>query len=157
MSALASLVRRAKAYGGAFIPSAADPSTLSGAVQIYAKTVSGTVQFFAMNGAGTVYQLTPTQPGPYNVTGVQTSAYNAVIWDFVLCDPSGGGFTVTLPTAVGVNGKSIRVKNKTSSVNTITLATTSSQTIDGSSNLPIIERGFALLEFVSDNSNWWVA
>lgn len=41
------------------ISSSGDPSMVTTAVQIYAKSVSGTLQLFAEDSAGNVYQLTP--------------------------------------------------------------------------------------------------
>ena len=39
---------------------AADPSTVTDEVQVYAKDDSGTAQLYARDGGGTVHQLTPT-------------------------------------------------------------------------------------------------
>jgi hypothetical protein len=91
--------------------------------------------------------------GSWNVTAVKTSAYTAVIGDLVLVDPTGGAFTVTLPTAVGVVGQSIRVFNNTASTTAVTVATTSSQTINGSSTASMTT-AHAGKEFTSDGANW---
>jgi len=91
--------------------------------------------------------------GDWNVTAVKTSAYNAIIGDLVLVDPTGGAFTVTLPTAVGVVGRSIRIFNNTASTTAVTVATTSSQTINGSSSATM-NTAHAGKEFTSDGANW---
>jgi hypothetical protein len=96
--------------------------------------------------------------GNYEVASVyslvsKTANYTAVIGEVVLCDPSGGGFTITLPTAADVSGKTIVVKNTTTSTNTITVDTTSSQTMDGETSLTINE-AYKSLTFISDGSNW---
>jgi hypothetical protein len=90
------------------------------------------------------------------VAGVKTGAYNANISELVPCDPSGGAFTVTLPTAVGNAGKSVTIKNTTNSTNNINVGTTSSQTIDGVA-APIGYSGAKRAwTFTSDGSNWYV-
>jgi hypothetical protein len=63
-----------------------------------------------------------------------------------------GTTTLTLPTAVG-NANKYAVKNSGS--NTVTIATTSSQTIDGSSTatLPVANTS---LDLISDGANWKV-
>jgi hypothetical protein len=64
---------------------------------------------------------------PYSA---KTTTYTIGNEDYFI-DCTSGTFTVTLPTAVGVSGNIYIVKN--SGAGTITVATTSSQTIDGSS------------------------
>jgi hypothetical protein len=91
--------------------------------------------------------------GRWVVTTVKTGAYNAAAGELVRCDPSGGIFTVTLPTAVGISGRMISVKNVTSSVTAITIATTGGQTIDGAATVTI-NTGFDSLFFASDGANW---
>jgi hypothetical protein len=61
-----------------------------------------------------------------------------------------GTTTITLPTAVG-NTNLYTIKN--TGVNTVTIATTSAQTIDGSSSasLPVANTS---LDLISDGSNW---
>lgn len=59
--------------------------------------------------------------------------------------------TITLPSAVGISGKMYVVKSKTAS--TITLATTSSQTIDGAAPGTITVL-YDKVAVVSDGSNW---
>lgn len=65
-------------------------------------------------------------------------------------DCTSGTFTVTLPTAVGVAGIEYTVKN--SGAGTITLATTSSQTIDGVTTKTIAAA--AVLTVRSTGANW---
>jgi hypothetical protein len=91
--------------------------------------------------------------GNWNVTAVKTSAYTAVIGDLVLVDPTGGAFTVTLPTAVGVSGRSIRIFNNTASTTAVTVATTSSQTINGGATATM-NTAHAGKDFTSDGANW---
>jgi len=95
---------------------------------------------------------TPTDPA-LNITA-QTSTYSAAIGDYVLA--SGSAFTVTLPTAVGVSGKAIRIKKTDSSLsNIITIATTSAQTIDGFSTRKLATQNESITLY-SDGANWQI-
>ena len=69
-----------------------------------------------------------------------------------LIDVTGNTITVTLPTAVGIDGKNYVIKNSGSGV--ITVETTSSQTIDGVSIKTL--NGNSSIEVVSNGSNWIV-
>lgn len=60
----------------------------------------------------------------------KNSAYLAVANDYVLCDTSGGGFTVTLPVSAVNKGLSINVKKISSDHNTLTIANSGADTID---------------------------
>ena len=70
--------------------------------------------------------------------------------DFLVKCTGSSDFTVTLPTAASISGRIYVVKNSGSA--TITLATTSSQTIDGSTTLSI-GPGVSYT-VMSDGSNW---
>jgi hypothetical protein len=85
--------------------------------------------------------------GKWNVTA-KTTTYTAVIGDLVKC--TSGTFTTTLQTAVGVDGQEICVKNAGTGI--ITVATTSAQTIDGSSTDTVYS--LDAKTYVSDGSNW---
>lgn len=61
-----------------------------------------------------------------------------------------GTTTITLPTAVG-NTNTYTIKNIGNAV--VTINTTSSQTIDGSTTIPIAVK-YTAIDLVSDNSNW---
>lgn len=98
--------------------------------------------------------LSVTAPeGAWSVTAVKTTNYTAVAGELVRCDPSGGTLQITLPTAVGISGRRILVKNTTSSTTAITFATTSGQTVDGGAAASIV-LGFDTRLFVSDGANW---
>lgn len=62
--------------------------------------------------------------------------------------------TATLPTAIGVAGQSVTVKKTDAGVFTITMAATSSQTINGAAASAVILTGQTSLTFISDNANW---
>lgn len=83
----------------------------------------------------------------------KTANYTAAAGDdLILC--STNSFTVTLPTAVGVTGKIYRVKKTDADVTKIiTIATTSSQTIDGVTT-KTLNTQYEEYMVVSDGSNW---
>jgi hypothetical protein len=79
----------------------------------------------------------------------ETSTYGIAATDYFI-DCTANSFTVTLPTAVSIAGRVYVIKNSGSG--TITIATTSSQTIDGSS--PGTLSTLAQLRVISDGANW---
>ena len=82
---------------------------------------------------------------PYYST---TTAYTVTSDDyFVDCS---GTFNVTLPTAVGIEGRIYNIKNSGTGV--ITVATTSSQTIDGVTTQAIYQ--WENLQVQSTGANW---
>ena len=88
----------------------------------------------------------------YSVTDPQTSTYTTVWGEVVVCDPTGGGFTVNLPTAAGNDGRQIIVKNNSAGTNAITIEPDGSETIDGASNTTITTaRG--TVRITSDGTN----
>lgn len=88
----------------------------------------------------------------------KTANYTATISDSTIrCDASGGAFTITLPSAVTVGaGKRYMIKRTDflASSNLLTIATTSSQTIDGATNEYL--RSGTHLKVESDGANWIV-
>lgn len=103
-----------------------------------------------LNATITAAKMAAGNTGVWNPTA-KTANYTAVAGDLVNC--TANSFNVTLPTAVGVSGQPIRVVN--SGTGTITILTTSSQTINGASS----GEGFTVypgdsFEYVSDNANW---
>lgn len=86
----------------------------------------------------------------------KSSGYTLLTTDeTVLCTTTGAGFTITLPTAVGCTGKKYNIKKVSSDSNTLTIATTSSQTIDGGSTATITVQ-YVSIQVVSDGANWEV-
>lgn len=70
------------------------------------------------------------------VTRTQTAAYTAKYGEHVRCDPSGAGFTVTLPASAS-EGQEIVIKNVTSSANVITISAYGQDLIDGATTANI--------------------
>jgi len=81
-----------------------------------------------------------------------TSSYTVGVNDY-LVDVTGNTITVTLPTAVGINGKNYIIKNSGDGV--VTVATTSGQTIDGLNSKSL--KNNDSIEVISDSSNWIIA
>lgn len=75
--------------------------------------------------------------------------------DLILCDATSAAFTVTLPTASGIQGHVVRIKKTDSTFNLVTLATTSSQTIDGVTTRKIATQNEQLV-VCSDGTNWQI-
>jgi hypothetical protein len=74
--------------------------------------------------------------------------------EVVLGNASGGSILLTLPTAVG-NTNLYRIKKTDSSANTVTVGTTASQTIDGSTTAVIRVQNVSV-SVVSDGANWFI-
>lgn len=82
----------------------------------------------------------------------KTTTY-AILTSDDIVDCTSGTFTVTLPTAVTVTGKTYNIKNSGTGV--ITIATTSAQTIDGGATATLKVQ-YVSVTVVSDGSNWKV-
>ena len=67
-----------------------------------------------------------------------------------LVENTSGANTITLPTAVGLTGYFFVIKQTANA--TLTIATTSAQTIDGSSTKTLTQ--YQSLTVVSDGANW---
>ena len=87
-----------------------------------------------------------TKTANYTLTGTDCA---------VNCDTTSSAFTITLPTAVGVSGKTYVIKRITAGTNRLTVATTSSQTIDGITTA-IIDEQWASITVYSDGANWFI-
>lgn len=84
----------------------------------------------------------------WDVTGLKTGAYQAVEFELIRCDPSGAGFTVTLPkSALDARGHGVMVKNVSGSANVITIAAAGGgDTVEGAASINIAAaRGFRWL------------
>jgi hypothetical protein len=60
--------------------------------------------------------------------------------------------TITLPTAVGISGRFYYIKSL--GAGTMTIGTSASQTIDGSSTVSPNPNQYATIEVLSNGSNW---
>jgi phage gp45-like len=111
-------------------------ASLSGTVATVTVAGGGGGSSYVVNSVTTTYTATAT-------TGTQ----------IVLCDTTGGAFTVTLPTAVS-NTATIVVKKIAGSPN-LTVDGNASETIDGGLTATIV-RVYESITLISNNSNWWI-
>ena len=96
----------------------------------YPITTSGAVSF-----TGNVTQATTTITGSLRTTYTALSANTTLgTHHKVAVNATAGNIAITLPTAVSVNGREFVIAKVDATANTVTIATTSSQTIDGASN-----------------------
>lgn len=86
----------------------------------------------------------------------KTTTYTILASDgVILCNSSGGAFTVTLPTAVGITGKKYYVKKTDTSANAVTLDANGSETIDAVVSTYLrTQNDFIMV--ISDGTNWQV-
>lgn len=86
----------------------------------------------------------------------KTTTYTIVSTDYTVTgDATSGAFTITLPTAASVAGKIYVIKKTDSSGNAVTVGTTSSQTIDGSTTYSLATQN-KYVTVQSNGSNWIV-
>lgn len=97
--------------------------------------------------------------GSFGSSTVQkTAAYTATVANqIILVDSTSATVTITLPTAVSINGRRYTVKDwkGKAATNNITIATTSSQTIDGVTT-KVLTVNYQSYTVVSDGANWAV-
>lgn len=107
--------------------------------------------FEAYNGSWNDLLSTPN----LGVTS-KVGAYTILTTDSVVTgDSSGGAFTLTLPTAVGITGKTFYLKKTDSSFNIITVDGDGSETIDGSTTKSLSTQNESIT-IVSDGANWQI-
>jgi hypothetical protein len=84
----------------------------------------------------------------------KTAAYTLVATDYtVLGNATTASFSLTLPTSVGATGQVYIIKKVDSTANTVTITTTSSQTIDGSAS-KVLSYQYDGFQLQSDGANW---
>lgn len=121
-------------------------------------------------GGTDLNQLIQVVKGSHATERIQSSSVQAATWvtktaatqtlgvaeEYVLADASSNAMTITLPTAVGHLGGHYCIKKVDVTIaNLVTIATTSSQTIDGKTTYTLSQRGDTV-DLVSDGSNWRV-
>jgi len=86
----------------------------------------------------------------------KAGAYTLILTDDVVTgDSSGGTFTLTLPTAVGNDGKLFHIKKIDSSANAVTIDGATTETIDGAETITLDVQWHSLT-IVSDGANWLI-
>ena len=141
-------------------------STATTKGDIYAATASATITrlgvgtngqvLTAASGQATGMEWATPSASTANLTVYsETTTYTVLVTDdLILCDTSGGAFTITLPTAVGNTGKQFKIKYTDSGfANALTVDGDGTETIDGSTTTTLNTEG-ETLTIVSDGTNW---
>lgn len=123
--------------GAVVIPLSITHSSINAFTVVFTSSTTGTI----MASVGS------PQPSSYvSVTGTY-----AILTSDLIINCTSGTFTATLPTAVGATGQRYYVKNSGTGI--ITLATTSSQTIDGQLT-QLLELQYVSIEVASNGTGW---
>ena len=146
-------------YGGTF--SSLDANSLCDFTENTAPVAaeSNEVRIFGLTG-GLMYARDDGGVGIHklsNIATVQSKSANYTALtddDKILCDSSGGDFTITLYTAVGNNGRELTITNENSGTGVVTVDPNGAQTIHGYTT---IELGAGdSIGIYNDNANWWL-
>ena len=89
-----------------------------------------------------------------NITSVAAAITLSSTHCVVYCSGT-TSYAVTLPTAVGITGRMYYIKKTSTSAYTLTITTTSSQTIDGATSLAFTQQ-YASYTVISNGSNWLI-
>lgn len=110
---------------------------------------------FLFNVAGTgKFTSSLTTAGRLSAFVNKTTTYTLTATDEVVyADATGGAFTVSLPTAGSKSGQTYTIKRANSGANNVTVGTTSSQTIDGSTTY-VLSAQYKYVTVVSTGTNW---
>jgi hypothetical protein len=122
---------------------------------------SGNFVRLAVGATGNVLKVASGLPswGTVNgtfTTGTQTTNYTVTSTDTVVfADATGGNVTITLPAASGVTGYRFYVKRIDGSANTVTIARSGSDTIDGMTSFTL-DLQYTAFGVVSNGSAWYI-
>lgn len=106
---------------------------------------------------GTNWDLSSTTPFSLIVNvRTEVAVYTATASDTViLCDATGGAFTVNLPAAAGVTGLILYIKKIDGTANVVTVDGAGAETIDGALT-QVIAVQYDSITLVPDGANWSV-
>lgn len=91
---------------------------------------------------------------PMSVTASKTTTYTATTADdFIPCDATSAGFTVTLYTAVGNSGRRLIIEKTDSSTNAVTIDGLSTETIQGALTA-VLKTQNESITIVSNGTEW---
>jgi hypothetical protein len=94
--------------------------------------------------------------GAHKTIASKTANYTATLGDdVILCDATGGVFTITLPAAASSTGLCLKIKKTDSSANAITIDGNAAETIDGATTASLSLR-YQWIEIACDGSNWHI-
>lgn len=86
----------------------------------------------------------------------KTTTYTALITDHtIICDASGGAFTVTLPAAATCTDLILIIKKNEASANAVTIDGNASETIDSAAT-KILSSSMESATLQSDGTEWWI-
>lgn len=134
--------------------SAADRLSLANSVNAYIPNRGGAI--FIYDSTSTVWRLLniTTQ---FPIFQTKTTTYSALTTDdVILVSASGGSWTLSLPTAVGIQGKIYTIKRTDQTLaNAVTIDPNGSETIDGASTKKLATQ-YESYQIISDGSNWQI-
>ena len=86
----------------------------------------------------------------------KTSNYTATVEDYtIICNASGGAFTITLPVVASHTGRIYHIKKIDSSANIVTVDGNASETIDDGLTA-VLTVQYESITIQSDGSEWWI-
>lgn len=117
-----------------------------------------TGQSYSVYYNGTDFILIAGSVQRKSISSIQNATYAVLMTDeTVRVSGSGGAFTATLPTAVGCAGKVFKfIRTDSTFANAVTLATTSSQTINAKTTFKLMTLG-EMVSVMSDGANWLIS
>ncbi|PLS81782.1 hypothetical protein CYG49_01410, partial [Candidatus Saccharibacteria bacterium] len=124
---------------------------LAGKVNATEKGAANGVATLGADGKVPAEQLPASSGGGTFTASVKTAAYTCVNYDFLLCNASTSGFTITLPP-VG-NGVWVRVKKTDSTTNAVIVVGQNNTTINGDASY-VLNIQNASQDFMGDGTNW---
>lgn len=122
-------------------PETAYLKTLVAGTGMTITNTANTVTLTSSGGGGGTSRIVSSISSPTNAAAVASTDYVYLV---------SGTTTITMPTAVG-NSNLYTIKR--TGTNTVTIATTSAQTIDGSSTATLTVQ-YASIDLISDGANW---
>jgi hypothetical protein len=119
-------------HKGAFRQSSDPAADVSQDGVLWIDTTGGAEQLKVRSGSDTAWtSLILTGP-----SASKTTTYVATAEDFtLLCDATGGAFSVTLPAAASSTGRTYFIKKTDASANAVTIDANGAETIDGATTL----------------------
>lgn len=126
-------------------------------VKLGTATTAGGVVTAVDTSPGSGRQIKPVASTVVNRTiSTKTTTYTLTANDSViLADATGGAFTLTLPTAVGISGTVYDIKRINSGANNVTIDGAGSETIDGGTTA-VLAFQYESISIISNGTNWHI-